>query len=156
MKPWKRLLPSLWLIALAACVATPLPQPPEFELDADLVEADPLDAGVTFQGAPGALTPGPVELRVTPAPTDTDPPLSQGSAQVAADGSFTVFVLSPLVNTFYFEAISADADVFVGALTIDAGIVIEADPGPDTDGDGSPDEIDCAPQDPARSGQRCN
>lgn len=155
MNTRKRLL-ALCLLALAACVATPLPQPPTFELDVDAIDAESADAGVTFTGSEGALRPGSVDLRITPGPTDSDPVLELGTGPVDADGSFTVFVVSPLENTFFVEALTDDEDIFVGAITVDAtGDVVEADPGPDTDGDGSPDEIDCAPDDPDVRGQRC-
>lgn len=153
---WKRLFSACSLFALAACVATPLPQPPSFELDVDLVEAEYEGAAVTFTGSAGALTPGGVGLRVSPGATDSDPPLELGSAEVEADGSFVVFVVSPEDNVFFFEVITDDADIFVGAVSIDAeGNVIETDAGPDSDDDGSPDEIDCAPDDATVSGQRC-
>jgi hypothetical protein len=143
----------LWL---AACVATPLPQPPSFDLDTELVQADADGTSVGFVGAPGALTPGPVGVRVTPGPTDSDPILEIGSGDVLADGSFEVLVLSPRENTFYFEAITDDADVFVAAVVVEPdGRVVEVDPGPDADADGSPDVIDCAPDDPSLAGQRC-
>jgi len=54
------------------------------------------------------------------------------------------------------DQISADEDVFFAAIVIDeAGNISEGDPGPDSDDDGSPDEIDCAPDDATLGGQRC-
>ncbi len=156
MTNWKRLLTAGSLFALAACVATPLPQPPSFELDTGAVDVELSDAAVTFIGSSGALTPGSVDLRVSPGPTDSDPPLELGTATVAEDGSFTVFVVSPDDNIFFFEALTDDEDIFVIAVTIDGDAIVEADPGPDTDQDGSPDEIDCAPEDADLSGQRCD
>jgi hypothetical protein len=147
---------TLFAVGFAACVATPLPQPPGFQLDVELVDAEPSDLTVVFDGAPGALTPGSVDLRITPGPTDSDPILEIGTGPVAADGSFSIVVVSPLENTFFVEALTAQEDVFVAAVAIDAGgTVTEVDPGPDTDEDGSPDAVDCAPDDPNLSGQRC-
>jgi hypothetical protein len=152
----KRLLPVLWLHVLAACVATPLPQPPSYELDVDAIDVSESGA-VTFDGGPGALTPGSVELRITPGPLDSDPVLELGSGLVDADGSFTISVISPLENVYYFEVITANDDIFVGAVGVDAsGNASEVDSGGDIDGDGSPDVIDCAPNDPELRGQRCN
>ena len=57
---------------------------------------------------------------------------------------------------FYFELITPDEDLFLIALQggFD-GPTQEADPGPDRDHDGSPDAIDCAPDDDSYRGQRC-
>ncbi len=141
-----------------SCVATPLPQPPSLELD---IEKLSIDSGpgepVVIVGEPDAVSIGGIDIRVTPGPTDTDPVLEIGDASVAADGSFTVIVVSPLENTYFFERIDGATDEFFAAITIDSsGNISEGDPGPDADGDGSPDEIDCAPDDETLVGQRCN
>ncbi|NUP11421.1 MAG: hypothetical protein HOW73_35700 [Polyangiaceae bacterium] len=138
-----------------SCTATPLPVPPvEYELDVEKLEVT--DQPLVFEGNPGAVTPGDVEIRITPGPPDGDPVVEDGTGTVAADGSFTILVESPLPNIFFFEAIEEDEDVFFGAVRVDAaGNVEEADPGPDGDDDGSPDAIDCAPTDPERGGRRC-
>lgn len=146
---------GLWFAG--SCVATPLPQPPEVELDIEKLTVEGGDGSpVVFVGAPGALSVGDIEVRVTPGPTDSDPVLEIGTAPVAADGSFEVVTISPLDNTYFFEAILADEDVFVAAVTVDVfGTPTLGDAGPDTDEDGSPDAVDCAPEDPDLSGQRC-
>ena len=142
-----------------SCVATPLPQPPsiELELDVEKVTVESTDGEpVVIVGQQNALSIGGIGLRVTPGPTDSDPILEIGNATAADDGSFTVIVISPLENTYFFERIDGDTDEFFAAITVDAaGNVSETDPGPDGDGDGSPDEIDCAPTDPDLVGQRC-
>ena len=63
-----------------------------------------------------------------------------------------------MTSRFYIEHLQDDVDVFVIAISggSDSGSgTYEADPGRDTDGDGSPDRIDCDPDDDRYSGQRC-
>jgi len=159
MKMRKRLLLTILAAGACSCSATPLPQPPvEYELDASKVEQS-TDGGeaIVISGTAGAVSPGSVRIRITPGETDSDPVLEPGNADVSADGSFTTFVISPAANTFFFEALEADADVFFAAIRVDdAGNIEDADPGPDSDEDGSPDAIDCAPEDGTQHGQRCN
>lgn len=157
MKLRKRFVLVAFALAAGSCVATPLPQPPtDYELDIGELSVDTSGQAFGIVGTEGAVKPGSIEIRVTPGPTDSDPVLEAGNAQVASDGSFSVIVVSPLPNIFFFEAIEQNDDVFFGAVTIDAaGVISEADPGPDADDDGSPDAIDCAPDDPQKRGQRC-
>jgi hypothetical protein len=150
------------LLALAACPgprgATPLPQPPGLELDIEKVSVDSNGGeGILIVGQADAVSIPNIEIRVTPGPTDSDPILEIGNATVDADGAFSVLVVSPLENTYYFERTDGDKDQYFAAISIDfEGNISEADPGPDADEDGSPDEIDCAPDDPTLGGQRCN
>jgi hypothetical protein len=148
---------ALGLCFAGSCVATPLPQPPDVELDIEKLTVEGTEGSpVVFVGAPGALSLGDIEIRVTPGPTDSDPILEVGTAPVAADGSFEVVTISPLENTYFFEAVLAEEDVFVAAVRVDAsGNPSLGDAGPDSDEDGSPDVVDCAPDDPELSGQRC-
>ena len=46
-------------------------------------------------------------------------------------------------------------DIFLAAISAGVGAVQVVDAGPDTDGDGSPDAIDCAPEDDEYRGRRC-
>ncbi len=158
MNVWKRLR-SLMVVCtwtVSACVSTPLPQPPSYELDISKVSIAGTGEGLTISGAPGAVSPTGVELRITPGVPNTDPVLELGSGQVGPDGSFDILVVSPIENQFFFEVIEADEDIFIGVIRGAAdGTVTEGDPGPDSDGDGSPDEIDCAPDDDTLGGQRC-
>lgn len=144
--------------ALSSCVATPLPQPPNVTVDPeliDLVEVSP--DMVELQGRPGAVEPGETELRSTVPP---DPILRVPSRvvefQAAVDGSFSTQSLGTREDEFYLEAILDDEDLFLLRFTGGPGTSIEAlDPGPDSDGDGTPDIVDCAPTDETITGQRC-
>jgi len=147
------------LIALlglvAACVTTPLPLPPTMDPERISLEQGD-EQTVIVRGAAGAASPGGIELRVTPVES---PPLSAppefGEVRVEEDGSFEVVVFGEIVDTFYFEALEEDEDIFLIAVTGAYGGVAEVDAGPDRDGDGSPDPIDCAPDDDRFSGHRC-
>ncbi len=151
----KALLLLSALLGPAGCGATPVPQPPgtDYALDVTKVTVEIGGSFVTaVVGAPGAVQPGSFELRITPVSTG-DPPLVIGSNQVAADGSFDIAVQGTLVDLYYFEAVEPTGDVYFGVIQGDPPEL--ADPGPDTDGDGSPDAIDCAPQDPNIQGTGC-
>jgi hypothetical protein len=145
-----RKIRSIALLALwgAGCVATPLPTPPSVEpARVHLFE----DQGYTRMRADEGALDGfaTAALRIT---------TSAGSVEVrpSGRGAFTAFVPGPATSTFYFEALFAHEDRFVGSITRGAGTVaIAADPGPDGDADGSPDAIDCAPMDPTLGGRRC-
>lgn len=157
MSPTKRrlfLVLSL-LVGSWACVATPVPQPPDIELDVAKIRYELVEGNVVAViGEPGAIEPGDFELRIRPVP---DPPsdvqIELGTTTVAADGSFSVLLLGHPNDLFYFEAIEPTRDVYFGVIQGDPPA--EADPGPDSDEDGSPDRIDCAPDDPTRQGSRC-
>lgn len=147
--------PGLWLVgwflALSGCVATPLPTPPTAS-PSQMTLIDRQPGEVDLIGAAGALEGDGIDgLRVTGA---------SGSVQttVAADGSFEARSIPSASrgDTFYLEAITADDDVFVLAITGGpASSAMASAPGTDTDEDGSPDAIDCAPEDASLAGQRC-
>jgi hypothetical protein len=146
------LLAALALAALEGCVATPLPTPPSARAERmSLVGA--ADA-VTLSGGAGAIDRGSAtvsSLRVTGARAWTQVPL-------AADGSFAAALPGAVTDAYAIEAVLADRDVFlvaVAGLAGGGGAVEPADPGPDGDGDGSPDVVDCAPADPTVGGRRC-
>ncbi|MFK7988283.1 MAG: hypothetical protein AB8I08_19845 [Sandaracinaceae bacterium] len=142
-----------WLVVMVGpgCVATPLPTPPTATAS-QMMLLDGQPGEVDLIGGPAALTgDGLLSLRVTGASGSV-------STRVEADGSFmaTGIPSTSRADTFYLEAITLDADVFVLALTGGPGTsAVDAPPGPDRDGDLSPDAIDCAPDDGMLAGQRC-
>lgn len=138
------------------CVATPLPHPPT--LDTDLVTLEDEGEGqVVMEGSEGAASPPGLELRVTwvPGPTTMGIPEFWESV-VGSDGSFYMPMSGLRSDYYYVEALITDEDLFLVAVTGGSGVsVVEIDPGDDRDSDESPDEIDCAPDDPTMGGQRC-
>lgn len=143
-------------LALSACVTTPLPLPPS--MDPNQVKAEASDGGepVLVWGGPGAFDQGGFGLRVTAVeePTWGSPP-EHGETAVGEDGSFAVTLLGSDTATYYFEALLEDEDLFLLAADLDGRDLVVVDPGPDRDGDGSPDAIDCAPDDETVGGRRC-
>jgi hypothetical protein len=146
-------LGALWL-GLAGCVTTPVPVPPTLaEVDVTLIDIESeIDSpAIPVAGGPGSIDPADVTLRITNA--DVDPHVFV-EFQPAADGSFSVNIAPG--SRYFLEQITATDDVFLVAIaTSDTGATEVADPGPDGDGDGSPDAIDCAPGDEEHGGQRC-
>ena len=145
------------LIALgSACIATPLPHPPT--LDPELVTlADEGDSRVRLEGASAAAAPAGLELRVTwtPGPSSVGLPERYTTA-VGDDGSFGVAMVGSRSDHYFIEAITDDEDLFLAAVTGGPGRSVEVvDDVSDSDDDGSPDEIDCAPDDPTVGGRRC-
>lgn len=145
----KRALIGL-LVLYAGCIATPLPTPPTADVSKmTLIEGAQPDE-VDLHGVADAITGELLSLRVSSS-------LSSAETTVAVDGSFDVIGLPAMLPPLlYLEAITADEDVFLVAVERGAGTsVLEADAGPDRDFDGSPDAIDCAPDDPMLAGSRC-
>ena len=150
----KRALAALVLcwasLAYPACVGTPLPDPPSFANA--LVSGAPIPQSDTIRlvGHYHAVTPAGTTLRITTPP-------SQGVLVATnADGSFGRIVPGAVGTAFYVEFVEAGEDRFVGAYVLLAdGSVVPATAGPDMDGDGTPDAIDCAATDATMSGQRC-
>ena len=138
-------------LALAAtgCIATPLPDPPSARTELLTITQDQPDR-VLVMGAAGAIRPASVGLRLTSS-------VSRTTVGTRADGSFDATVSGVTGETIYLEAVQPEADTFLVAITSDpaGGPARTTDPGPDRDGDRSPDAIDCAPDDPALSGLRC-
>ncbi|MGE0787300.1 MAG: putative metal-binding motif-containing protein [Sandaracinaceae bacterium] len=143
-----------WRIALAfalfaaGCIATPVPVPPSVDPDrVDVFEGSP--GSTVVRGDPGAVEGEPIALRVRSA---------DGSAEgdVEDDGSFSMLVPGLPSDVFFIEGLLPTEDRFLLAVTGGiGGSASVADPGVDSDGDGSPDAIDCAPMDPMVSGSRC-
>lgn len=165
-----RMAALLLLVLLAiGCIATPLPQPPiEYALDVHAVEVrggnpNMTTTVVTIVGKPGAIRPGGIRIRFTKLPTPNQDILpSLDLVNVAEDGSFAVSAVAGATSTFLIEAVEADQDVYVDAISFTilpdgrSSGVVRGEPGPDSDGDESPDAVDCAPDDPAIQGSRCN
>jgi hypothetical protein len=145
-------LAALLLAALVGCIATPLPTPPSARADRMSLVGSADE--VTLSGDAGAIDRGSAtvaSLRVTGARAWTQVALD-------ADGSFAATLPGAVNDAFAIEAVLTDRDVFLVAVSGQAGggdAVEQADPGPDADGDGSPDMVDCAPADPAVGGRRC-
>jgi hypothetical protein len=141
-------------MTLASCVTTPVPVPPTLvEVDVSVIDIDDeIDAPtIPVTGGPGSIEPADATLRITNA--DVDPHASVEFVP-ETDGSFSVDI--PPGDRYFLEQITAGDDFFLVAVaTSDEGAVEVVDPGPDADGDGSPDAIDCAPDDEEHRGQRC-
>ena len=141
----------LALLPLTSCVATPLPDPPSVNVsEMSLVEEG---AGfVRLRGFPTAIRDGGEALRVTNARV-----FVQTSIFTATDGSFSTRIDGVLTDRLYLERVRSDADVFLVALetagTGDGRVM--ASMLSDRDMDLSPDEIDCAPDDPAFVAREC-
>lgn len=152
---------SFWLlgIMLVACVTTPLPIPPTVDPER-LSLSDTNGPAVEVRGGPGAVDPGDESsnlIRVTRVgePVDGEVPLFE-EVEINDDGSFVAHVAGVSSDRFYIELVTTVQDIFL--LAVQGGFdgpVSSTDPGPDRDGDGSPDAIDCAPDDETISGQRC-
>jgi len=157
------LISCLWLlgIVLGACVTTPLPIPPTVDPERlSLEDTNSNGPAVQVQGGPGAVDPGDENsnrIRVT----QIGEPVSGGlphfeEVEINEDGSFVALVSGLSSDLFYIELITTSQDIFL--ITVHGGFdgpVESTDPGPDRDGDGSPDAIDCAPDDESVGGQRC-
>lgn len=142
------MLGAVLALGVGACNATPLPTPPS--ADPDRIRVFPGNQGqVVLQGEAGAVTGELVALRATSGTESNE-------ANAQPDGSFTVVASGTIADTFYLEGILPAEDVFLVALRgVAGGASQSVDPGADSDGDGSPDLVDCAPMDPMQSGQRC-
>jgi hypothetical protein len=145
-----RALALILAVLAAGCLATPLPTPPSIDTQRmSLTDSAGVPGAIDLRGGPGAVRGDADLLRVTSAFVWVE-------TVVAEDGSFEVRELRARpFDALYIEAIGAD-DVFLIAVRRDSGdAVTEADAGADTDGDGSPDRIDCAPDDDTFEGRTC-
>ncbi len=148
-----RLAISLFvLLALPGCIATPLPEPPSADPGAmTLTETQP--AGIRLAGTSGAITPGSIRMRVT----DPSTAATGGRVEVdvGADGAFGADLPGATTDVLYLEQVGPDRDLFFAAVQASGTAAVSADPGPDSDGDGSPDAIDCAPLDRTLIAREC-
>ncbi len=145
----------------AGCLTTPLPVPPTIEPEAhpEHITIEDHDGGVLITGEAGAFEPPDSTIRVSygDEPIDSLPP-QRAEVVVGDDGSFQGWVMGGFRNRYFIEILLEDEDLFVMAITgdiDDSPRAIETEAGPDRDGDGSPDEIDCAPDDETLGGRRC-
>ncbi|MDH5492954.1 MAG: MopE-related protein [Myxococcales bacterium] len=118
-------------------------------LDPALVTISPgtLVETVDLRAAAGAVE-GAWRIRATG-------PNAATATAVMEDGSFEILGLPGLpTDIYYFEAISDVSDAFLVALQEVEGAIVVAEVG-DRDGDGSPDAVDCAPENSTRGGSRC-
>jgi hypothetical protein len=138
-------------------VTTPVPVPPTVDIDLSKVDVeDEIDSQfVQISGGPGSIDPPDALLRITNAEADA-PPDAFVEFVPSADGSFSVVVPGLPAPRYYIEMIVEDDDLFLMAIASGpTGGVVVVDPGPDADRDGSPDAIDCAPEDDRYRGRRC-
>jgi hypothetical protein len=148
------------VLLLPSCLTTPLPVPPNIEPEArpELITLEPQDGATLIRGSAGAIEPPESVIRVSYGgePIDSVPP-EREELLVGEDGSFQSWLRGDRTSVYYIEAILEDEDRFLVAITGAADDVgaEEADPGPDSDDDGSPDRIDCAPLDETITGRRC-
>jgi hypothetical protein len=155
-----------WCVALcvAGCVTTPLPIPPTLTVDVNQIDLGRDDrGGVEIIGRPGAIDPGGEDVRMTSGSDIDSAEPEFDEFTVNDDGSFQTWLRGDPSNIFFIEHIWTSEDIFVTAIfgfsEVDGPDVpyeaLIADPGADSDGDGSPDAIDCAPLDETLSGRRC-
>ncbi len=149
------LLIVLPVAVLTGCVTTPVPVPPTVDVDLTTIDIwDDIDTPfIQITGGLGAIDPPDTTIRITTVADDTPP---HPSIEIVPndDGSFTANV--ELGGRYYLEAITEDDDVFLLAIANGPeGEVISVPAGDDSDDDGSPDVIDCAPEDDRYRGQRC-
>jgi hypothetical protein len=120
----------LLAVFAAGCVATPLPTPPS--ANADRMELVASQTGqVSLSGAPGAIRPGGILLRVSSSWGRVD-------TAVAGDGRFAAALDGRRTDVFELEALTGAEPLFLLALTGgegDAVVVVDA-PDP-ADGDGA-------------------
>jgi hypothetical protein len=138
-----------------ACIATPLPTPPT--ADPDRITIVDAEGGVRIQGEPGAIGPSPADVRITwePPPTASARP-ERVETTTTREGAFTAHLSGDRTSRYYLELLTADDDLFLVTITGGPGdSAVMVDSGSDRDGDGSPDFVDCAPDDPSLRGQRC-
>ena len=142
----------LALVPLTSCVATPLPDPPSANVnEMSLVEDGP--GFVRLRGLPTAIRDGGEALRVTNTRLDR-----RTSIFTALDGSFSTRIEGVLSDRLYLEQVLTDAEVFLIAIESTGaadGRVMASMPS-DRDMDDSPDEIDCAPDDPLLIARQCS
>ena len=140
------------LLALASCVATPLPDPPSVRPGAMSLTSTQPDL-LQLAGTDGAIGDGVTRLRVT----DSRTAEAGGRVEttVSAAGAFSAMLAGTLADTLYLEAVAPTGDTFVAAVALSGGVVVEVSAGADTDSDGSPDAVDCAPLDGSQMARDC-
>ena len=145
--------PLFALLIATACSADPLPQPPLVETER--LRVLEIEGGARIQGGPMALRDpdgadlfGDARVRSMGA---------SGRSSIAADGAFSVDLPgTSRTDVFALEYVGPDADVYLLSFTsVAGGAIMSVDPGPDRDADGSPDALDCAPDDRTRRGEEC-
>jgi hypothetical protein len=144
------LLTGFLLVILEGCTATPLPTPPSAAPERMHLFTF-RDAHVVLTGTPASLERfDGISLRVTG-------PAGHAEARPLPDGSFFVVVGGTRADRYFLEALLPQEDRFLVAITGGAsdGDALSIDSGPDSDRDGSPDAIDCAPLDASVGGRRC-
>jgi len=146
-----RALCAAVLLALAGCNATPLPDPPSLHAELLRLEQSQPDQ-LTLTGLAGAITPAASMIRVTDLMSGSPGMPSVVTTTTSATGAFSVVLPGLRTDWLYIELLRAPDSVFLGAVT-------GAPPPPavmesaaiDTDGDSTPNAIDCAPADPTRA-----
>lgn len=151
-------------MGLAGCVTTPLPMPPTLTVDINQIEIGSDErGGVSIIGNPGAVDPGGENVRMTSTIEIDSAEPEFDEFTIGTDGSFRTWLRGYPTNIFFMEHLWTNEDIFVISI---AGFIetdgpdgpyetVVADPGVDSDNDGSPDAIDCAPLDETLSGRRC-
>ena len=145
---------SLLALTLASCATTPLPIPPTADPE-HITVVDYDQESVLITGGEGAVDPGGEEIRVGTEPHFAAAPWFE-ELVTGPDGSFSSRISGQRTDRFFIEALLEDEDLFILAFSGGPGdSAVETDPGGDRDSDGSPDAIDCAPDDPTITGRRC-
>lgn len=116
---------------LAGCVATPLPTPPS--ADAERMQLVAIQSGqVSLRGAPGAIDPGGIRLRVTS-------PVDVVETTVAADGRFAAALGGRRSDVYVLEALLETDPRFLLSLTGGEGDeVVPVDVADPAEGGGDP------------------
>lgn len=140
-----------WLALLGeGCAVRPIPEPPSVDTSRmSLTEAAP--DSVVLTGSPGAIASGGAALRVAN-PESRD----RSQVLVGPSGDFEVVLRGSRDHVLFLEILGPETDAFLVAVTGGPDVSVETvSPGPDQDGDLSPDAIDCAPNEAALGGSRC-